>query len=104
MHPCKFFVAVCAAMSVSACDNPNDRNIVVGELASDRIELIAESNEPILEIAVAEGASVTAGQLILRQDDVRASARLREAEARAKSRCPSRSKQQVICQSHWIRL
>jgi len=81
MHPCKFFVAVCAAMSVSACDNPNDRNIVVGELASDRIELIAESNEPILEIAVAEGASVTAGQLILRQDDVRASARLREAEA-----------------------
>ena len=38
-------------------------------------------NEPILEILVAEGEAVTTGQLILRQDDTRASARLREAEA-----------------------
>ena len=74
MHPGKLFVAALAAVSVAACDEPNDRNIAVGELASDRIELIAEVNEPILEIAVAEGDPVTAGQLILRQDDVRASA------------------------------
>lgn len=81
MHPGKLFVAVIAAVSVAACDDSNDRNTVVGELASDRIELIAEVNEPILEIAVAEGEPVVAGQLILRQDDDRASARLREAEA-----------------------
>ena len=81
MRPRNLIVAGLAAMSVAACDDSNDRNIVVGELASDRIELIAEVNEPILEILVAEGESVTAGQLILRQDDTRATARLREAEA-----------------------
>ncbi len=74
-------VTCVAAVSLAACDNPDNSNVIVGELASDRIELIAEVNEPILEIAVAEGDAVTAGQLILRQDDRRAGARLREAEA-----------------------
>lgn len=54
---------------------------VVGELASDRIELIAETNEPILEYLVSEGESVSAGDVILRQDATRATARLAEAEA-----------------------
>jgi HlyD family secretion protein len=81
MHAGKFIVASLTAMAVAACDNPDNLNVVVGELASDRIELIAEVNEPILEIFVAEGEAVTAGQVILRQDDTRASARLREAEA-----------------------
>jgi HlyD family secretion protein len=53
----------------------------VGELASDRIELSAEFAEPVTEIVVAEGESVTAGQVLLRQDDARARARLREADA-----------------------
>src|SRR5210317_1751644 len=81
MHPAKLVITGLAAVVVAACDNADDLNIVVGELASDRIELVAEVNEPILEILVAEGESVTAGQLILRQDDTRAQARLREAEA-----------------------
>jgi HlyD family secretion protein len=81
MHPAKLVITGLAAMVVAACDNADDLNIVVGELASDRIELIAEVNEPILEILVAEGEVVTAGQLILRQDDTRTGARLREAEA-----------------------
>ena len=81
MHPAKFIVTGLAAMALAGCDNEDNLNIVVGELASDRIELIAEVNEPILEIPVAEGDAVTAGQLILRQDATRASARLREAEA-----------------------
>ena len=76
-----YIVAGLAVISLAACDNPDNLNVVVGELASDRIELIAEVNEPILEILVAEGERVTAGQLILRQDDTRASARLREVEA-----------------------
>ncbi|MDH3757908.1 MAG: hypothetical protein OES93_08645, partial [Gammaproteobacteria bacterium] len=67
MRPRNLFVAGLAAMSLAACDNPDNLNVVVGELASDRIELIAEVNEPILEILVAEGEPVTAGQLILRQ-------------------------------------
>ena len=81
MRPGNFVIALLAAFMLAACNNSDNLNVVVGELASDRIELIAEVNEPILEILVAEGESVTAGQLILRQDDTRASARLREAEA-----------------------
>lgn len=81
MRPRNLIVAGLAAISLASCDNSDNLNLVVGELASDRIELIAEVNEPILEILVAEGEGVTAGQLILRQDDTRASARLREAEA-----------------------
>lgn len=81
MRSANFIVVGLAAISLAACDNPDNLNMVVGELASDRIELVAEVNEPILEILVAEGEAVTAGQLILRQDDTRARARLREAEA-----------------------
>jgi HlyD family secretion protein len=71
------------AVVAAACDGKPDDRRVVGELASDRLELIAEVNEPILDILVAEGEPVRAGQLILRQDDTRASARLAEAEAAA---------------------
>jgi HlyD family secretion protein len=66
---------------LSACSPSDDTARVVGELASDRIELSAEFNEPIIEILIAEGEAVTAGQLLLRQDDTRAMARLKEADA-----------------------
>jgi HlyD family secretion protein len=69
--------------ATAACEGTTDDRRVVGELASDRLELVAEVNEPILEILVAEGETVTAGQLILRQDDARAKTRLAEAEAAA---------------------
>lgn len=69
------------ALMIAACGDTASEYNVVGELASDRLELIAEVNEPILEILVAEGETVTAGQLILRQDDARAQARLAEADA-----------------------
>ncbi len=55
----------------------------MGELASDRIELVAETNEPIVEILLAEGEKVTAGTPIFRQHPGRARARLAEAEAAA---------------------
>jgi len=69
-----------AALVTAACADPISESRIVGELASDRLELVAEVNEPILEIFVAEGETVTAGQLILRQDDSRAQARLAEAD------------------------
>jgi HlyD family secretion protein len=81
MHAGKLIIAGLVGLLLAACDDPESHNVVVGELASDRIELVAEVNEPILEILVAEGETVTAGQRILRQDDTRASARLRAAEA-----------------------
>jgi HlyD family secretion protein len=81
MNPARLIVTCLAALPLAACDDADVANAVVGELASDRIELVAEVNEPITEIAVAEGETLTAGQLVLRQDDTRARARLREAEA-----------------------
>jgi HlyD family secretion protein len=66
---------------VAACADTESENRIVGELASDRLELIAEVNEPIIEVVVAEGEAVTTGQIILRQDDSRAQARLAETDA-----------------------
>ncbi len=72
-------IAVCAALV--ACSGAENPNVVVGELASDRVELVAESNEPIVAIHVAEGDSVTTGTVLVEQDSRRAAARLAEAEA-----------------------
>lgn len=70
----------CGAL-IAACGDASDANRVVGELASDRIELTAEAAEPITEILVAEGETVVAGQTLMRQDATRATARLAETEA-----------------------
>ena len=75
------FIGLISTIMLAACGAADDANRVVGELASDRIELTAEFSEPVVEIAVAEGASVLSGQILLRQDDARAQARLAEAEA-----------------------
>lgn len=72
--------AVCI-VALSACGAADDANRVVGELSSDRIELTAEVNEPIIEILVAEGEPVERGQLLIRQHNARATARLAEADA-----------------------
>jgi HlyD family secretion protein len=68
-------------MALAACDNADESGRIVGELASDRIELTAEMAEPITEILVTEGEAVAAGQVLIRQDSTRALARLAEAEA-----------------------
>lgn len=70
-----------STMVIAACDSSEDDSIIVGELASDRIELTAEAAEPVIEILVDEGEAVTAGQLLMRQDATRAHARVAEAEA-----------------------
>ena len=69
------------AILLGACEPDDQDDRVVGELSSDRIELTADASEPIIDILVAEGAEVTQGQLLLRQDATRARARLAEAEA-----------------------
>lgn len=77
----RYLPIVLVALFVGACSDSEDRNLAVGELASDRIELTAESNEPIVRVAVAEGEAVAAGQVLVEQDSSRATARLAEAEA-----------------------
>ncbi len=72
---------VVSALLISACGTSSDNGRIVGQLASDRIELTAEAGEPVTEILVAEGEVVTAGQALMRQDDTRARARLAESDA-----------------------
>jgi HlyD family secretion protein len=81
MHARSSLVIAAAAFLIGACDDSNSVRRVVGDLASDRIELTVEANEPIIEIHVAEGEAVIAGQLLLRQDATRVMARLAEAIA-----------------------
>lgn len=75
------FVSAFVTFTLIACNGGGEENRVVGELASDRIELTAEVAEPIVEISVAEGSQVEAGQVLLRQNSDRAAARLAEAAA-----------------------
>jgi HlyD family secretion protein len=72
---------IVSASLIGACDTSTDNHRIVGEFASDRIELTAEVGEPVTEILVAEGEAVTAGQTLMRQDDTRATARLAESDA-----------------------
>ena len=77
----RHWLVAAGTLALAACEAPTDDNRIVGELASDRIELTAEVGEPISEILVAEGETVTAGQVLMRQDTSRADARLAEAAA-----------------------
>lgn len=53
----------------------------VGQLESDRIELVAESSEVITSINVKEGDSILAGTAVLEQDTARSDLRIEEALA-----------------------
>ncbi len=81
MHHSNIIIAIFLLAPLAACTSPADEHRVVGELASERIELAAEVAEPIIEILVAEGAAISAGDVLLRQNSDRASARLAEATA-----------------------
>lgn len=74
-------IIMTTAFLVSGCSEAENPHRVVGELTSDRIELTAESNEPITAIRFAEGDLVTAGQVLVEQDNTRAAAHLAQAEA-----------------------
>ena len=54
---------------------------LLGTLERDRLELIAESQEPIVEVAVREGDRVSAGQRLLRLDPASTDAQLAQARA-----------------------
>ncbi len=63
-----------------ACSD-SSKNELVGTLERERIELLAENDEPIVSRHVQDGQIVKTGDLILQQDPVRASARLAHAQA-----------------------
>jgi len=53
----------------------------VGQLESDRIELVAEFSEVITSINVTEGDSIQAGAIVLEQDTARIDLRIEESQA-----------------------
>ena len=62
---------------------PTASDALLGTLERDRVELVAEDQQAILEVAVREGESVEAGALLLRLDPATAAARLEQARANA---------------------
>jgi HlyD family secretion protein len=79
------WLAACVALGCAAEASPP----AVGTLERDRIELVAEASEPIVEVRVREGQDVAAGQLLLRLDGARFAALLAGAEA-ARERAAAR--------------
>lgn len=68
-------------MALTACSADNDADRLVGQLASDRVELSAEFTDPVIARPVREGEAVDAETLLIAQDTSGIDARLREAVA-----------------------
>lgn len=83
MRRSAFIVIALSVILATGCESDMGEGRVVGTLASDRIELTAEFNEPIVDIVIDEGMTVKRGDVILRQNSDRAAARLDEAAAAA---------------------
>lgn len=66
---------------LAACSEDAPERLV-GTLERDRVELAVERNEPIVDIPVEDGETVTAGTVLLRQDTTRQAGLLAEARAR----------------------
>jgi len=82
MIQCFRAVAVAVAgLAAAACGG--DGEVLLGTLERDRVELIAEAREPIVEVAVREGAAVAQGQLLLQLDTSAVDTRLAEARSNA---------------------
>ncbi len=74
--------AVAVSVALAACGGGDE--VLLGTLERDRVELVAEAQESIIEIAVREGDTVAAGQAILKQDPAAVEARLGQARAVAR--------------------
>jgi HlyD family secretion protein len=73
--------AAALACLLAACEPMDHALPLVGTIERDRIELIADANEQILEVYVAEGDNVVAGQLLMQLDGAYRSAEFRAAAA-----------------------
>jgi len=68
-------------VALAACGADPADLPALGTLERDRIELVAEANEPIVAVFVREGDPVVVGQLLLQQDDALLAAQSTRAEA-----------------------
>ncbi|HEY1991846.1 MAG TPA: efflux RND transporter periplasmic adaptor subunit [Gammaproteobacteria bacterium] len=67
-------------LTLTACSNDTALPLT-GTLERDRMELVAEAQEPIVQVAVREGDRVKAGQLILQLDGSEGQAKVNQAQA-----------------------
>lgn len=77
--------AIVAAMAMALAACGDDSGAMLGTLERDRIELVAEAQETIVEVAVREGDVVTEGGLVLRLDPAAVETRLAQARANARA-------------------
>ena len=82
------YTALCLLAITSGCSDNDATTRALGTLERDRIELTAESTEPITRIIVREGDTLSINDIIIEQDVTRANialARARADEAVARS-------------------
>jgi HlyD family secretion protein len=70
----------CLLLSLAACQRSSSIE-VMGTIERDRLELVAEANEPVAELLVHEGDHVVTGQALLRQTAGAMQPRLEQAQA-----------------------
>lgn len=74
------WIPLCAAwLWLAACSG--EGAALLGTLERDRVELVAEAQEPVVEVVVREGEAVAAGQLLLKLDPGAAQKQLERARA-----------------------
>ena len=71
----------CASLLPAACTGGGDPQQMHGTLERDRLELVAESNERIVELPLREGERAAAGSVVLRQEAGTMQPRLEQARA-----------------------
>lgn len=74
-------IAVMMPALLAACSDGNGPQEMHGTLERDRLELVAESHERIVDIPVREGQRVATGDLLLRQEAGAMQPRLEQARA-----------------------
>lgn len=65
---CRIACAVFSAALLLGCQPPPSALPIVGTLERDRLELVAEARERIVEVLVSEGDRVEAGEILMRLD------------------------------------
>ncbi len=73
-------VVIALAIALVGCDDISDVRSL-GTLERDRIQLVADSNEPITRVLVREGDRVAVGDILVQQDMTRAEIALVKARA-----------------------
>lgn len=74
-------LVIAMVLALPACEPPPSDLPSLGTLEADRIELVADSSEPVILIHVTEGDVVEPGQPLLEQDASRAQSRLEKVRA-----------------------